>query len=102
MDLGSPVQAAPEAPRMDLGLGGEPPWYGGGESLGEAPTLQATEPQQLLMVLLFISCRHHFAQSNLLQRVFNISETDEPSIAQAIRSLSHTEHFLRKDAARCL
>lgn len=48
-----------------------------------------TGPQQPLLGLLFISCRHHFARSNSLQRVFNISETDEPSIAQALRSLSH-------------
>lgn len=47
-----------------------------------APTLQVAGPQQPLTALLFISCCHHFAQSNSPQSVFNISETDEPSIAQ--------------------
>lgn len=78
--LESPVKAAPEAPPMGLSLGGEPPGVGKGESPGETATLQGTEPQQPNGFIIY-KLLSSLAQANSLQSVFNILETDEPSIA---------------------
>lgn len=78
--LESPVKAAPEAPAMGLSLGGEPPGMGKGESPAETGTGQETEPQQPSGFIIY-KLLSSLAQSNSLQSIFNILETDEPSIA---------------------
>lgn len=81
----------------DPGLGGEPPWWRGGPGRG-THTAEA-RASAALAGLLFISLCHrseltHFREFLIFQKQMRLA------LPRLIRTLSHTAHFLQRDAAK--